>query len=157
LFARLTQLTGKREMLNEARLVITNPRSVSALNALAALWSVIESLSLQDTFEIDLGDVSSLDYYTGLSFKIFLRGAGSRVGRGGRYDRLTANFGQAEPAVGFVLDLDALTEVVGRGAFSLARNNGREVNVISGHDISATFAGAQGKRANDERVRIEFG
>src|SRR4030088_1777484 len=29
LFARLTQLTGKHEILNEARLVITNPRSVA--------------------------------------------------------------------------------------------------------------------------------
>jgi ATP phosphoribosyltransferase regulatory subunit HisZ len=27
---------------------------------------------------------------------------------------LTGNFGRAEPAVGFVLNLDALTEVVGR-------------------------------------------
>jgi ATP phosphoribosyltransferase regulatory subunit len=157
LFARLTQLTGKREMLNEARLVITNPRSVAALNALAALWSVIESVGLQNTFEIDLGDVSSLDYYTGLSFKVFVRGAGFRVGRGGRYDRLTANFGRSEPAVGFVLDLDALTEVVGRGEFSLARNNGREVSVISRENVSETFAAAQLKRANNERVRIEFG
>lgn len=157
LFARLTQLTGKREILNEARAVITNPRSVAALNALEALWSVIESVGLQDTFEIDLGDVSSLDYYTGLSFKVFVRGAGSRVGRGGRYDSLTANFGRAEPAVGFVLDLDALTEVVGREEFSLSGNNGREVNVLSGQDIAATLAAAQNKRENDERVRIEFG
>ena len=65
-------------------------------------------------FEIDLGDVSSLDYYTGLSLKIFVHGAGSSVGRGGRYDGLTGSFGRAEPAVGFVLNLDALTEVLGR-------------------------------------------
>jgi len=157
LFARLTQLTGKREILKEARDVITNPRSLEALNALEALWSVIESMGLQHTFEIDLGDVSSLDYYTGLSFKVFVRGAGARVGRGGRYDGLTANFGRAEPAVGFVLDLDSLTEVVGRGELSLAGNNGREVNVFSGQDIAAMLAAAQRKRLNDERVRIEFG
>ena len=36
------------------------------------------------------------------------------VGRGGRYDGLTGSFGRAEPAVGFVLNLDALTEVLGR-------------------------------------------
>ena len=69
---------------------------------------------LQDSFEIDLGDVSSLDYYTGLSLKVFVHGAGSSVGRGGRYDGLTGSFGRAEPAVGFVLNLDALTEVLGR-------------------------------------------
>jgi ATP phosphoribosyltransferase regulatory subunit HisZ len=78
------------------------------------------------------------------------------VGRGGRYDSLTANFGRSEPAVGFVLDLDALTEVVSREEFSLPGNNGREVNVLSGQDIAATLAAAQEKRENDERVRIEF-
>jgi len=40
------------------------------------------------------------------------RGAGARVGGGGRYDELTANFGRREPAVGFVLDLDAITDVL---------------------------------------------
>jgi len=113
-FLRPTQLTGKLEVIQAARSVITNTRSVAALDSLEALWTAIESHGLQDAFEIDLGDVSSLDYYTGLSLKIFVHGAGSSVGRGGRYDGLTGSFGRAEPAVGFVLNLDALTEVLGR-------------------------------------------
>ncbi|HVF21737.1 MAG TPA: ATP phosphoribosyltransferase regulatory subunit [Pyrinomonadaceae bacterium] len=113
-FLRPTQLTGKRDVIQAARAVITNARSVAALNALEELWTAIESHGLEDAFEIDLGDVSSLDYYTGLSLKIFVHGAGSSVGRGGRYDGLTGSFGRAEPAVGFVLNLDALTEVLGR-------------------------------------------
>jgi ATP phosphoribosyltransferase regulatory subunit len=155
-FARLTQLTGKRQILSEARRVITNARSVAALDKLEELWTVIESLGLQDSFEIDLGDVSGLDYYTGLSFKVFVQGAGARVGRGGRYDRLTANFGHAEPAVGFVLGLDALTDVVAHTEISLARNNGRAATLISGDDAGETFAAARRKRADNERVLIEF-
>jgi len=112
----LTQLTGKRDVIQTARRLITNERSLAALDSLAELWTEIESLGLQDSFEIDLGDVSSLDYYTGLSLKIFVHGAGTSVGRGGRYDGLTGSFGRAEPAVGFVLNLDALTEVLGRAA-----------------------------------------
>jgi len=42
-----------------------------------------------------------------------VHGAGASVGRGGRYDGLTGSFGRPEPAVGFVLNLDALTEVLG--------------------------------------------
>ena len=110
----LTQLTGKRNVIQNARRLITNGRSLAALDSLAELWTEIESLGLQESFEIDLGDVSSLDYYTGLSLKIFVHGAGTSVGRGGRYDGLTGSFGRAEPAVGFVLNLDALTEVLGR-------------------------------------------
>src|SRR5687768_11439395 len=113
-FSQLTQLTGKRDVIQAARRLIDNERSVAALDSLEELWIEIESLGLQNSFEIDLGDVPNLDYYTGLSLKIFVHGAGASVGRGGRYDGLTGNFGRAEPAVGFVLNLDALTEVVGR-------------------------------------------
>jgi ATP phosphoribosyltransferase regulatory subunit len=113
-FVELAQLTGKRNVLQAARKVIHNDRSLAALNALEELWTEIEALGLQNDFEIDLGDVPSLDYYTGLTLKIFVHGAGASVGRGGRYDGLTGNFGRAEPAVGFVVNLDALTEVVGR-------------------------------------------
>ncbi len=113
-FSQPTKLTGKREVIRNARELITNSRSVAALDSLEELWNEIESVGLHDAFEIDLGDVSSLDYYTGLSLKIFVHGAGTSVGRGGRYDGLTASFGRAEPAVGFVLNLDALTDVLGR-------------------------------------------
>lgn len=113
-FLQPTQLTGKRDVIRSARTIITNPRSVAALDSLDELWDSIESLGLADRFEIDLSDVSSLDYYTGLSMKVFVHGAGTSVGRGGRYDGLTGNFGRAEPAVGFVLNLDALTEVLAR-------------------------------------------
>jgi ATP phosphoribosyltransferase regulatory subunit len=114
-FWQPTVLTGKREVLLAARTVITNDRSAAALDSLEQLWQSIEALGLADRFEIDLSDVSGLDYYTGLSLKIFVHGAGTSVGRGGRYDGLTGNFGRAEPAVGFVLNLDALTEVLARG------------------------------------------
>lgn len=115
-FFNPTQLSGKREVIEAVRKALTNPRSIAALDALEEIWTAIESLGLSESFEIDLGDVSSLDYYTGLSLKIFVRGAGTSVGRGGRYDGLTGSFGRAEPAVGFVLNLDALTEVLGKKA-----------------------------------------
>jgi ATP phosphoribosyltransferase regulatory subunit len=113
-FMHPTQLTGKREVFQAARNVLTSDRSLAALDSLEELWNAIESSGLDDRFEIDLSDVSSLDYYTGLSLRVFVRGAGTSIGRGGRYDGLTGNFGRAEPAVGFVLNLDALTEVLAR-------------------------------------------
>jgi ATP phosphoribosyltransferase regulatory subunit len=113
-FLQPMQLTGKRDVIHAAREALTNSRSIAALDALEELWTEIESLGLAGNFEIDLSDVSSLDYYTGLSLKVFIHGAGASVGRGGRYDGLTGNFGRSEPAVGFVLNLDALTEVVRR-------------------------------------------
>ncbi len=154
-FAKLVQLSGKRETLSDARRLITNARSQSALDRLERLWSVIESLQLADRFEIDLGDVSQLDYYTGLTFKIYVSGAGARVGSGGRYDGLTASFGRAEPAVGFVLELDALTDVLLARAYesSLVRGSA-EVTQLTADNLRDLFVTARKKRALGERVVI---
>lgn len=151
---RLTLLPGKREILDEARRHITNKRSAAALDALESLWRVVERVGLADAFEIDLGDVAGLDYYTGLTFKIYVSGAGSRGGGGGRYDGLTANFGRAEPAVGFVLDLDALTEVLLRrgGITPLSEQSRRPAPPLVGDDPAALFIEARRKRAGGERV-----
>jgi ATP phosphoribosyltransferase regulatory subunit len=111
-FAQVMQLSGKRESLDLARSVISNDQSCAALDRLESLWTVIDSLGLTACFDIDLGDVARLDYYTGVTFKIYVNGSGSRVGSGGRYDGLTASFGKPGPAVGFVADLDALTDVL---------------------------------------------
>lgn len=111
---QLTRLTGKGEILGQASQLITNKRSQAGLDYLRKLWKQIAELNLADSCEIDLGDVSPLDYYTGLTFKIFVMGAGKPLGSGGRYDGLTASFGADEPAVGFVLDLDAMTELLSR-------------------------------------------
>jgi ATP phosphoribosyltransferase regulatory subunit len=155
-FARLVRLSGKREVLAEARRVITNPRSVAALDAVDELWAAVEALGLADSFEIDLGDVSGLDYYTGLTFKIYVAGAGARAGGGGRYDGLTANFGKAEPAIGFVLDLDALTDVLARADSHLA-SRPEPSTPLAGRDPAGLLADARARRAAGGRVLLEAG
>src|ERR1043166_4493377 len=151
---KLTELTGKQEILGEARRVISNTDSVAALDRLGRLWEVIESLGLDGSFEIDLADVSSLDYYTGISFKVFIQGIGYRVGRGGRSDGLTANFGSSEPAVGFVLSLDSLVEVLGQ---SSAVNAGKtdETQSIEASELQKTFLTAVTERSKKQRIRIK--
>ena len=152
-FSQLIRLSGKQETFDKARHVITNQRSRAALRRLENLWRLIESLSFSDRFEIDFGDVSRLDYYTGLTFKIYIEGAGVRVGSGGRYDHLTSNFGKAEAAVGFVLDLEMLTGLL------LADENGdpqeiRPQNIVDDNDATTTFREAIRRRSQGERIAI---
>jgi ATP phosphoribosyltransferase regulatory subunit len=156
LAGRLARLSGKRETLEEACAVATGELALDALDALTRTWSVVESLGLSDFFEIDLGDVLGLDYYTGLVFKIYAEGAGARIGGGGRYDDLTANFGRREPATGFVLDLDAITEVIMRGGDFELKNGAREtISVAEGASVSARFREANERRALGERIKLE--
>lgn len=152
---RLAHLSGGAEALEEARRLMTNECSRAALSEMERLWRVVESLGLGEGFSIDLSDVSGLDYYTGLVFKIYARGAGTRVGSGGRYDELTANFGRREPAVGFVLDLDALTEILSRGGdFDSQNGEGGEVTLIGRTEASERFQEARRRRARGERIRM---
>lgn len=164
LAGRLVRLAGKRETLEGARASMTGERSTEALDVLENLWGIIETLGLGDSFEIDLADVSGLDYYTGLVFKIYVAGAGARVGGGGRYDELTANFGRREPAVGFVLDLDMLTDLLARandGKSNSASDSdpasgtSAPASVIQQHTIAAnSFLEARRRRARGERIRM---
>ena len=161
-FAQLMQLSGKRESLDLARRVISNEQSRVALDRLESLWDVIESLGLTTCFEIDFGDVARLDYYTGLTFKVYVTGAGSRVGSGGRYDGLTASFGKAEPAVGFVIDLDALTDVLrvrAQDSPELRQPQPQQMEtaiVNSSTDPSDLFLRALERRAQGERVTLSL-
>jgi ATP phosphoribosyltransferase regulatory subunit len=152
---RLASLAGGRELPEEARALLTNERSRAALDELERLRAVVESLGLGSGFSIDLADVSGLDYYTGLVFKIYVAGAGARVGGGGRYDELTANFGRREPAVGFVLDLDALTEILARGDFELNGGDGAQSNITGAADAAVRFREARSRRERGERIKME--
>lgn len=157
-FARVVELAGKSEVLTAAARVIKNRRSVQALGRLERLWRVVETLGLADQFEIDLGDLSKLDYYTGLTFKIYVEGVGSRVGGGGRYDNLTANFGRPEPAVGFVLDLDMIAEALSQSSDRAPVSaSDRTAEPLSGGDTGALLLRALSRRKGGARVLLDVG
>ena len=152
---RLARLPGGRELPEGARELLTNERSRAALDELERLWSVVGSLGLAERFSIDLSEVSGLDYYTGLVFKVYVEGAGARVGAGGRYDELTASFGRREPAVGFVLDLDSLTDVLSRADSEQANGDGARAGAVGGDEVAARLREARRRRALGERIRME--
>src|SRR5262249_3925603 len=101
-FCRLTTLSGKKEILAEARSLLTNKRVLSAVDDLARVYGIAEVIGIDEYIDIALGDVGGLDYYTGLTFKIYAQGLGTALGRGGRYDNLLSQFGLSEPAVGLL-------------------------------------------------------
>jgi ATP phosphoribosyltransferase regulatory subunit len=55
---------------------------------------------------LDLAEVRSMDYYTGITFHGYVEGLGFHVCSGGRYDGLIASFGPSLPAVGFALGME---------------------------------------------------
>ena len=105
-------IIGRREALDRAAQVmadVADPNEgVTRLRAVDAALTDDE----RDHVVYDFGEVRGLDYYTGIHFEIFVAGARTAVGAGGRYDDLMGRFGRPLPAVGLALDLDALAEAV---------------------------------------------
>jgi ATP phosphoribosyltransferase regulatory subunit len=104
-------LTGGREIFREARSLIKNQRSVQALDHLEEMLAVFEKLGLARHLTIDLGEVQGFDYYTGILFRAYVPQLGFEVATGGRYDGLSATFGEDLPAVGFSFSLDRLEQI----------------------------------------------
>jgi len=107
----IPHLTGGRDVLKEARSLIRNTRSIQALDHLEEIYSIFDKLGLAQHLTIDLGEVRGFDYYTGILFRAYVPQLGFEVASGGRYDGLTATFGENLSAVGFSFSLDRLEQI----------------------------------------------
>lgn len=153
-FCRLTALAGKREVVETARALATNNKSGAALDDIDRVYKIAEALGIEGYIDIDLGDVGGLDYYTGLTFKIYAPGLGTALGRGGRYDRLLGSFGPAEPAVGFSLCLDWLAQLLAPELRATAVQSDAAVRLKAAGDIAQAFKEAN--RLRGEGIKIEI-
>ena len=82
-------------------------------NLEAALWDDLDDLPADEdvTLHLDLGEIPGFKYHTGVVFSAFSKEAGYSLSKGGRYDGLTKEGARSRPAVGFDLDLLAVTEI----------------------------------------------
>jgi ATP phosphoribosyltransferase regulatory subunit len=152
---RLTSLTGKRDLIAEARSLVSNTRSISALEDLDRIYAIAEELGIDNYIDIDLGEVGGFDYYTGLTFRIYAPGLGTELGRGGRYDKLLAQFGRSEPAVGFSLWLDWIVRLLApKIGPAINRDSGSLTRLSATQDMVSLFKEATRQRASGNRIEI---
>jgi ATP phosphoribosyltransferase regulatory subunit len=105
----LPSLHGGDEVWAEAERVFANTPAQGPAADLRNFVAKVTERGFAERITIDLGEVRSLDYYTGTMFQILAEGPGCAVGGGGRYDGLLARYGVDRPAAGFALDLDHLS------------------------------------------------
>jgi ATP phosphoribosyltransferase regulatory subunit len=155
-FIQLTQIAGKESAITRAREVLRNETSRAAIDKIEAIYATLAALNLTDNFDIDLGDTGGQEYYTGLTFKIFVPGWGTEIGGGGRYDNLIGNFGAAEPAVGFSLSLDGLTGALARHTSTLSAKSENDTQQIElNGDYAQAFRQARTARAQKRKVKMQ--
>ncbi|MDO4459758.1 MAG: ATP phosphoribosyltransferase regulatory subunit [Clostridia bacterium] len=109
---RLPRLFGGEETFEEAAKYMPDDDVKEVLDYLEKLYNSLRKLGLGDRIMVDLGLVQRNDYYTGVVFSAYAYGHGDALLQGGRYDNLLQEFNAPMPAVGFGLDVDAMTSIM---------------------------------------------
>lgn len=111
---KVADMFGNMGSLDEAKSLVKNSRSLTAIERLEKLYEVLKLYEVEDYISFDLGMLSKYNYYTGVIFKAYTYGVGNAVVTGGRYDTLLGRFGKEAPAIGFAIVVDDLLEALSR-------------------------------------------
>lgn len=106
---QLPRLFGSVEVFDKASQLYTDEKTNAILENLREVYNSLSSLGYEGKISVDLGIVSHTDYYTGIVFRGYISGVGAAVLKGGRYDRLIGEFGREANAVGFGVNVDAVS------------------------------------------------
>lgn len=110
---RLPGLYGTASVLDKAAAEL--PEGVATTQALSDLaWIVrhVQATHPDVRIGVDLADLGGQDYYSGIRFSVMGSAASQVLASGGRYDHVGRVFGRERPAVGFSLDLKALSQAL---------------------------------------------
>lgn len=102
----LPLLFGDIEVIKKAKDVYKIEKAQEALGYLEHVYDMLKDYGMEDYVMFDLGMVQSIDYYTGLIFRIFVKDLGYAICAGGRYDNLLYNYGKNLPATGFAISVE---------------------------------------------------
>lgn len=99
---------GDISVIKDTKCKVNNNRSKNALLRLEDIYEVLKLFGNEKYISFDLGLLSNYSYYTGVIFKAYTYGIGDVLVNGGRYDHLVEHFGNAKPAIGFMIVIDDL-------------------------------------------------
>ncbi len=92
-----------------------NHEMKEALDELENLREFFTDKQMAKGIKFDLSMLPDLDYYDGIVFKGYCQSIPNKILSGGRYDRLTEEFGVRVPAIGFMIDMDLVTRIRNKG------------------------------------------
>jgi ATP phosphoribosyltransferase regulatory subunit len=107
----LCDMYGKKDIIKEAKEEFAHIENSN--NCLDHLEAIVEEIEEKQemNLHIDLGEVQGFKYHNGIVFSAYSNSAGYVLAKGGRYDGLRKSSDQDRPAVGFDLDLIAVSNL----------------------------------------------
>ena len=107
----LCDMYGKKDIIKKAKEEFSHiENSIDCLYHLEAIVEEIEEQQ-ETNLHIDLGEIQGFKYHNGIVFSAYSNSAGYVLAKGGRYDGLRKSSDQDRPAVGFDLDLIAVSNL----------------------------------------------
>ncbi|NYT26662.1 ATP phosphoribosyltransferase regulatory subunit [Candidatus Thiodubiliella endoseptemdiera] len=108
-FSALMQLEGDASVLEAASALFKNlPKAQAAIQDLTNISAQLNAAEVKVVF--DLGELKTYEYHTGVIFSAYSENYSKALAQGGRYNGLSASFGQSRAATGFSFDLKFLSQ-----------------------------------------------
>ena len=108
----LCDMYGEEEIIEEAKNTYKDLGN-KAISYLDHLNKIVKALNFDQSVKIhiDIGEVQGFKYHNGIVFSAYSGSAGYALAKGGRYEGLRKTEEEARPAIGFDLDLIAVSNV----------------------------------------------
>tara|TARA_B100000029_G_scaffold506371_1_gene589015 strand:+ start:439 stop:1419 length:981 start_codon:yes stop_codon:yes gene_type:complete len=108
----LCDMYGSEEIIKKAK-TIFKELGDEVIGYLEHLNEIVNALDLDQsiTVHIDIGEVQGFKYHNGIVFSAYSGSAGYALAKGGRYDGLRKSEDDDRPAIGFDLDLIAVSNI----------------------------------------------
>ncbi len=117
----------------------------STADYLKEIISNMKKLNVPEIVRIDLSEIGTQPYHTGIAFQVYMEGTDSAVISGGRYDNLMDRFGGNTTSVGFSLLLRKVEPYIGdRDRFKFPE----AVPAAEGKDFAEKYRNAKKTREN---------
>lgn len=124
LFSLLGSLDASAAELKAARKLAKDyPLIAEALDNLTALSDLLALYGITHYVSIELGIISTYQYYTGIIFAGYTFGSGEAIVKGGRYDKLLTYFGKDAASIGFTIVIDQLLAALSRQKIEIPLSN----------------------------------
>lgn len=99
------------EVIDMANPYCTNEEMNKSIERLKRIREFLKDKEYKGSIKFDLSMIADYHYYDGIIFKGYSLSSPKKILSGGRYDRLTEEFGMKVPAIGFMVDMDYITRI----------------------------------------------
>lgn len=155
LFSLLGNLDASVDELKAAKeLAIPYPLVADALDNLIALSELLELYDINRYVSIELGIVSTYQYYTGIIFAGYTFGSGEAIVKGGRYDKLLTYFGKEAASIGFAIVVDQLMAALSRQKIEIPLTNNGMLIVYDNANQATAIQMAKTLRSDGTPVEL---